>query len=107
MCICRQNLCLLCLLCLFVCKTELILCVQTEPIEVCVCAWAPTCVGGCGWVWVCVGVSKVQCLAEAVRICKKGDRSAAKGSGIWKVENLVFALVTSLVILVNHKALGK
>ena len=49
---------------------------------------------------VCVCVSSVW-----QKLCE-GDRSAANRSGIWKVENF-FALVTSLVILANHKLLEK
>ena len=61
---------------------------------VCVCVFVCVCV--CGCVWVGVGVGGWV-----------GDRCAANRSGIRKVENLVFALVTSLVMLVNHKPLGK
>ena len=49
---------------------------------------------------MCVLVFGRSCL----RVCQKGDRSAANSPGIGKVENFVFAWVQ--VILVNHKPLG-
>ena len=38
---------------------------------------------------------------------QKGDRSAANRSGIQKVENYGFCMVSSLVLLVNHTPLGR
>ena len=84
------------------------------PSHYCVCRYMCTCVYVCVRAYVCVYACVCVCVCvcsvfgrSCVSICQKGDRSAANGSGIWKVENLVFALVTSLVIPVNHKPLGK
>ena len=62
---------------------------------VCVCVCLCVCVGR----WVGVGGWVVPVDAEAKGVGQKGDRSAANRSGIWKVENYGFCLVSSLVML--------
>ena len=77
---------------------------------VCVCgACARACVRVCLCVvCVCLCVCLCVCvLAETERLVQKCDRSAANRSGMWKVENLVFAwLQVYSYVLVNHKPLG-